>query len=58
MLKCYRVWFGDGSAILCDAENNEDARNQGNAHLVSIEVEEVEGGAFPVCVEKIECLTV
>jgi len=26
MLKCYRVWFNDGTAVLVDARNEKDAR--------------------------------
>ena len=28
MNKCYRVWFGDGSAVLVDAEDEAKARKE------------------------------
>ena len=36
MLKCYRIWFDDGSAILRDAENEQDAIGQGITYLDDI----------------------
>lgn len=32
-VRCYRVWFTDGSAILCDAASTEDAPAQAKALL-------------------------
>lgn len=32
MLKCYRVWFRDGTAVLVDAANTIDAK--GRATLI------------------------
>lgn len=28
-MKCYRVWFEDGGAVLVDAESREEARKEG-----------------------------
>lgn len=44
-MKCYRVWFVDGTAILVDAENRQDAEEKALAMASS-----------PGEVERIECL--
>lgn len=40
---CYRVWFTDGTAILVDATNSEEAKTKAKATATQCwEIEEIE----------------
>ncbi|MCK5609892.1 hypothetical protein KAR91_48920 [Candidatus Pacearchaeota archaeon] len=48
-MKCYRVWYSNGSAILIDAENARSAMFQA--------LDNVEVNGYPeLSVSKVECL--
>jgi len=49
-MKCYRVWFEDGTARLIDAKNEHDARVQSLALVIS-------QGYQGARIVKIECLS-